>query len=663
MSSVVLSPLQPPAMSVHPVHEPAFFAHHGLMAPGIRAFRRIGFPAKSAWVSLAFLLPILLLSVSLWLAASQNIAFSAKERLGVEYARPLMPLLDAAQNRRRAATANAPDLPDAGRKVEAALADLAAVHARLGERLALGPAWEKVRALQAELAAQPVRADASATFAAHTAFVDALLALLADVGDNSNLTLDPDVDTYYLMFAAVFKQPALVEQLGKMRGLGNALIRAGAKTTAQHDVINEAHAFAKTHQADIDKALQRATAADPSLAVEINLKDAVERSRAYLAQIQAQVLGEVPTGDPVAYVKAGNEAIALHYAGIQRVLGALDARLARRVAGLERQLYLQVGVSLFGIAVAVYLLVAFYRVTQGGIAEVARQLDLMAQGDLTMHPKPWGKDEVARLMTTLGATLDSLRRIVDDVRAGAAEIDTASQEVASASMDLSRRTEDAAGQLQRTSSAMTQIGSTVQQTAQTAAGAAELVAHNADVAERGGAEVASAVTTMNGIRDASGRIAEIIGTIDGIAFQTNILALNAAVEAARAGEQGRGFAVVAGEVRSLAQRSAAAAREIKGLIQASVEQVGTGTAVVGQAGQTMEQIVRNAVSVKEQIGQISHAAAEQTAGLAEIGRSVEQLDGMTQQNAALVEQTAAAAASMKDSARRLNEAVAFFRTA
>jgi methyl-accepting chemotaxis protein len=642
---------------------PAFFSHHGFMAPGIRAFRRIGFPAKSAWVSLAFLLPILLLSVSLWLTASQNIAFSAKERVGVQVAREVMPLLAAAQNRRRAASANAADVADAQARVAKAFQALDAAHKPHADALHTGPAWQKVQALNAELAGQAVRGDASATFAAHSAFIDAVFALLDDVADNSNLTLDPDVNTYYLMDAAVLKQPLLIEQLGRMRGMGNAIIGAGAKTRAQHDLVFKANAFAMAHQDGVEKALGRAIAADPALRDEINTAQAVGASGVFLKMVEAQVLADTPNGDAKAYVAAGNKAISEHYESIGRALDALDKRLEARLASLTQTLYLQLGVALFGIGVAVYLLVAFYRVTQGGITEVARQLDEIAKGNLTMNPRPWGSDEVARLMNTLASTLVSLRNIVGQVRAGAGEIQTASQEVASASLDLSRRTEETASQLQRTSAAMTQIGTTVQQTAQTAQGAAVLVTNNAEVASKGGDEVGHAVTTMGSIRESSAKIGEIIGTIDSIAFQTNILALNAAVEAARAGEQGRGFAVVASEVRALAQRSAGAAREIKALIGVSVDQVASGAIVVGQAGQTMRQIVDNANNVKQLIAEISVGAQEQTAGLVEVGQSVEQLDAMTQQNAALVEQTAAAAASLKDSAERMNQAMAFFRTA
>lgn len=646
--------------------EPAFFRHHGFMAPGVRAFRQIGFPAKSAWVSLAFLLPILLLSASLWSSVSQTIAFSVKEQLGVAYVRALAPLLDAAQNRRRAATAGAPDLDAANQRVQASLAAVAEVHGRLGGELKLEAAWNKVRDLNASLnkgaGTANGFADAAAAFAAHSRFVDAVLSLLADTADNSNLTLDPDIETYYLMDAAVARQPLLIEQLGRMRGMGNAVLRSGAKTQRQHDVINTAHAFALAHQAGMEGALQRAIAADPSLAAEVEMQAAAKQSQAFLDLVKAQVLADTPSGDPAQFVAAGNLAIAQHYAGMTRILDALDRRLMQRVKAQKATLAAQMGISLLGIAIAVYMLVAFYRVTQGGIREVARQLEQIAQGNLTLHPRPWGRDEVARLMDTLSVTLAALRKTVGEVRSGAAAIETASHEVAAASIDLSRRTEETASQLQRTSSAMVQVESTVQHTAQSASEASDRVARNAEVAARGGAEVGSAVTTMHGIRNSSGRVAEIIGTIDSIAFQTNILALNAAVEAARAGEQGRGFAVVASEVRSLAQRSAGAAREIKQLIEGSVVQVQAGTAVVGKAGLTMQEIVQSAGVLKEQMSQISDAAREQTGGLAEIGRSVEQLDAMTQQNAALVEQTAAAAASLKDSARRLNATMSFFRT-
>jgi len=324
-------------------------------------------------------------------------------------------------------------------------------------------------------------------------------------------------------------------------------------------------------------------------------------------------------------------------------------------------MWLQIGISLAGVAFAAYLLVAFYRVTQGGIAEVSRQLTEIARGNLTLRPRPWGRDEAAQLMTTLAQTLDSLRRVVGQVRQGAGEIEVASAEIATASMDLSNRTEETASRLQRASAAMEEITATVRETADTAAGASTIVGGNADVATRGGEIIGNVVATMDGIRDASGRIAEIIGVIDGIAFQTNILALNAAVEAARAGEQGRGFAVVAAEVRSLAQRTATAAREIKGLIQSSVERVESGALIVGEAGTNMRDIVTNAGRIKSLMDDISLASAEQRLGLDEVEKSVQHLDFSTQQNAALVEQTAAAAATLKHNALQLNKEMAYFQ--
>jgi methyl-accepting chemotaxis protein len=261
--------------------------------------------------------------------------------------------------------------------------------------------------------------------------------------------------------------------------------------------------------------------------------------------------------------------------------------------------------------------------------------------------------------------LHALRRVADSiaqVRRSADSIGVAAAEIASGNLDLSQRTEQAASSLQETSNSMEQLTGTVRQTADAARTANQLASSASTVAQRGGAVVADVVSTMEDINASSRKIADIIGTIDGIAFQTNILALNAAVEAARAGEQGRGFAVVASEVRNLAQRSAAAAREIKSLIGASVEKVESGSRLVQDAGATMGEIVASVQRVSDVIGEISAAAAEQNNGIGQVNGAVQGLDRMTQQNAALVEQSAAAAESLKDQAVRLTTLVATFET-
>ncbi|MFM8901169.1 MAG: methyl-accepting chemotaxis protein [Burkholderiales bacterium] len=285
----------------------------------------------------------------------------------------------------------------------------------------------------------------------------------------------------------------------------------------------------------------------------------------------------------------------------------------------------------------------------------------IATGDLSEAIAVKGHDEMADLLRALNAMQASLSKVVGEVRDAADSIRTASTEVSSGNLDLSQRTEQTASNLQRTSSSMTDLTNTVQQSAASAKQANLMASSAAQAAAEGGTVVAQVVSTMNDINISSQKIAAIIAVIDGIAFQTNILALNAAVEAARAGEQGRGFAVVAGEVRGLASSSAEAAKEIKALIETSVSRVEMGSKQVAEAGKTMNNIVSSVQMVSDIIGEITVAAAEQSDGIGRINASVSELDQMTQQNAALVEQAAAAADSLKEQAQKLSHVVATFR--
>ena len=319
---------------------------------------------------------------------------------------------------------------------------------------------------------------------------------------------------------------------------------------------------------------------------------------------------------------------------------------------------------ILGIIGALISFVAAWLTTRGIVGPINRAViaaRTVASGDLTYDIKVTSKDEIGQLSQALKDMNDSLVQIVGDVRVGTETIATASAEIAAGNLDLSSRTEHQASSLEETASSMEELTSTVRQNADNARQANQLALSAAEVASKGGAVVAQVVDTMTSINDSSKKIVDIIGVIDGIAFQTNILALNAAVEAARAGEQGRGFAVVATEVRNLAQRSAGAAKEIKELIGDSVTKVNAGAKLVDQAGVTMTEIVASVRRVTDIMGEISSASNEQMSGIEQINEAIAQMDQVTQQNAALVEQASAAAATMQEQTEHLSNVVDVFK--
>jgi len=358
---------------------------------------------------------------------------------------------------------------------------------------------------------------------------------------------------------------------------------------------------------------------------------------------------------------------ASYLQAVNRVADDAAAKLTKVQAAAQdtataSQIALAVGAAL-ALLLGVLLSILTTRSITRPIHRAAEVADAIRKGDLTSDIHAAGNDETAQMLRGLADMQGNLRSIVAHVRTGSEAVATASAQIASGNSDLSGRTEEQASALEQTAASMEQLGSTVRQNADNARQANQLALNASTVAVQGGDVVAQVVGTMKGINDSSRKIADIIGVIDGIAFQTNILALNAAVEAARAGEQGRGFAVVASEVRSLAQRSASAAKEIKALITDSVERVEQGTQQADLAGATMTEVVGAIRRVTDIMGEISAASSEQSTGVAQVGEAITQMDQATQQNAALVEESAAAADSLQRQAQELVEAVAVFQLA
>ncbi|MFM0740361.1 methyl-accepting chemotaxis protein [Paraburkholderia xenovorans] len=349
------------------------------------------------------------------------------------------------------------------------------------------------------------------------------------------------------------------------------------------------------------------------------------------------------------------------------VVNALQQNAVDQQARAQAQISTMTTLIMAVTALALLMVVGIRFALRGLIvqplADATACFERIASGDLSARVDVFSRNEIGRLFAGIKRMQDSMSTMVRAVHSSTESIDTGAREIAMGNTDLSQRTEQQAASLQETASSMEQLTGTVRQNAENARQASQLAVNASDIATRGGSVVGEVVTTMQDIAASSNKVVDIIGVIEGIAFQTNILALNAAVEAARAGEQGRGFAVVAGEVRSLAQRSASAAKEIKGLIGDSVDKVQSGSALVGRAGTTMEEIVQAVRRVTDIMGEISAASEEQSGGIEQVNRAVVQMDEVTQQNAALVEQAAAAAASLEEQTRQLQAVVGVWKVA
>ena len=502
------------------------------------------------------------------------------------------------------------------------------------------------------------------SMAQHTQLVGALLLLNKDLIDLYGLSLTPRADSQALIEAVLVHAPLISENLGLLRGQGAGFL-------AQKNLPPENRGALRALQRRINelqdagaRALERAMALNPDVrsALTQPLQSVMASTSSSLKMAQNDLIEATELTLPSAQyfdtltgaIDATNQ---LSTTGVRW----LESSMRDTAASQRNEMLLLAGVLLACLVAGVGLAMAFIRSITLPLNQAIRLAQAVAQGDLGGEDLPTGRNEMGELLAAQQHMRSRLRPMVEQVRQGADRVALASAEIAQGNHDLSSRTESQASALEETAASMEQLSATVRHnadSAQAASGLAETARH---VAVQGGEVVAQVVSTMHGINDSSRKIADIIGVIDGIAFQTNILALNAAVEAARAGEQGRGFAVVASEVRTLAQRSAEAAKQIKGLIETSVSRVDQGNTLAQQAGETMGEVVAAISKVHDIVAAISSASQEQASGVAQVGEAVTQMDQVTQQNAALVEEMAAAATSLHSQGQELVQAVSAFR--
>ncbi|MDB5958713.1 MAG: chemotaxis protein [Massilia sp.] len=551
------------------------------------------------------------------------------------------------------------------REVEQAVQAVDTVVARMAAP-AVAREWTEIK--QGWMALAPVVASNSLTapqsFASHTVLLGKLLYLTETVGDHYGLSLEADRDIYELIQSSFYQLPYLTEEMGKLRAKGSGLLSAKAATPDERLGVSALAARVNDRLGQMRSAFDKAAADNPEIAGKLGAAMAAAAEAAnkltVLASEQIVKPEQLAYASPEFFAQATRAIDALFdFNALART--QIDGMIAAKVSSFQHTRWILLGSMAMVLALAAWFVSMVTRAVTQPLDKAIALAQRVAAGNLVGDFEVGPPNEVGLMLRALKEMNDSLRFIVGDVRGSIDSISAATRDIASGNADVSARLETQASNLEETASSMEELTSTVRQNADNAREANELVIGASALAIRGGDVVSQVVGTMGGIDQASRKIVEIIAVIDGIAFQTNILALNAAVEAARAGEQGRGFAVVASEVRNLAHRSAAAAKEIKTLITSSVDQVEAGNRLAEEAHKAMGEILSSVQRITGIMADITVASAEQGAGIEQVNQAVLQMDDMTQQNAALVEETAAASASLQEQTASLVRAMSVFK--
>ena len=635
--------------------------------------RNLGLKQK---FSILALLALLQIGVLLWFAlgtSEENIKVARTEQASIAPLEQLVKLVQFTQQHRGLSanvlggnTALEANRTAKQAEIEKIVQEFSARSAATMKGRALLDAWSRVAAdwksLSAAVAARGIPGRDSN--ARHAALIAGYLVLIESVADEFGVTLDPEAVTYHLQNAALVHLANITEALGQTRARGALML-------AQHSATEEdRYAFAavvsvaaerqKSVSRSLDKVFEASKQAETALGTDA--REAAAQVDRIVRLASSQILGKEKLDFPATeYTVATTQAIDAQFKVIAVAIRHFDELLEARVTSLRRQEMAILGALLGFVLAAGWLAYVVMQSIMVPLQHAVRISEAIAAGDLSQTIEVRSKDEMGQLMAAMKLTVGQLNGIVRNIKTASDTVGTASQEIAAGHADLSSRTEEQASSLEETAASMEEMTTTVSQNAENAKKASQFAASASEVAQKGGEAVRKVVHTMSGISDSSKKIADIISVIDGIAFQTNILALNAAVEAARAGEQGRGFAVVASEVRNLAQKSAGAAKEIKGLIADSTAKVEGGSREVLEAGKTMDEIVDSVKKVSALIAEISAASQEQSQSLSQVSDTVQQLEKVTQQNAAMVEQATAASGSLEEQALSLINAVATFK--
>lgn len=642
-----------------------------LWLPAVRLMRQVTFPIKMLIIASAVAISLVGLLSVMVVGKWQAIESTDNEISGVQYASAIYPAMDLAgvwrqQARNAAFGEGGEQLAQARQAFDAAFQKLESIHADVGPQLKVDAGFAALRsAVQAARAVQPgagVQTDPEAVYQGMIGVSRALADLLDAVTDGSGLSLDPELASYHLMSAVLLRAPEVIQTTVEIRGLVRTALKAGQITPDNAARLEGYLATLARDTAQAKVSLDKVQQSAPDYGRQLT-RGAVSATEAFLKSVRLSVPvgASILQGDSAAFVTLANQTLQGQFKQVEDNLKVLETMLSDRRSALHQDLWLAVAVTALSQLLALYLGVGFFAAMLQGFASLRRHLITISMGDLRSTIEVQGRDEVASMLKELGNMQLALSQTVQQVHEASDVVVQTSTEISQGMVDLSARTESAAAALEQSSAALEQTNSTVAMTAESVEKAAHIAGGNANTASQGGAVMQDVADTMGCIQASSQKISDIIGVIDGIAFQTNILALNAAVEAARAGEQGRGFAVVASEVRALAGRSAAAAKEIKTLITTSTDEVAKGTEIVRQASEHMHQIVDNAEQVNHLLAEVANGAKEQSLGIGQIGEAVHELDRNTQANAALVEETAALANTLRGAAVRMAAQVDEFR--